>query len=185
MNVSRRSFMLALASMMVPVGMVADVWAESPADQLRRQIDRVVRVLADPDLKAAGRERERQAAVSKIAEEILDFAEMTRRTLGPHWQGRTEPERAKITRLFSDLLGRVYFTKIAAYNGEKITVFKDSVDGEQATVRTRIVTAFEFQADAVRLGLDGDFQHVRSAGSGYASAMPSVSLRRSVRNSSP
>jgi hypothetical protein len=28
MIVSRRSFMLALASMMVPVGMVADVWAE-------------------------------------------------------------------------------------------------------------------------------------------------------------
>jgi phospholipid transport system substrate-binding protein len=71
----------------------------------------------------------------------LDFAEITRRTLGPHWQGRTEPERAEITRLFSDLLERVYFTKIAAYNGEKITVFKDSVDGDQATVRTRIVTA--------------------------------------------
>jgi phospholipid transport system substrate-binding protein len=141
MNVPRRSFMLALASMMVPVGMVADVWAESPADQLRRQVDRVVHVLADPDLKAAGRERERQAAVSKIAEEMFDFAEITRRTLGPHWQGRTEPERAEITRLFSDLLERVYFTKIATYNGEKITVLKDSVDGDQATVRTRIVTA--------------------------------------------
>ena len=67
--------------MIVPVGMVADVWAESPADQLRRQIDRVVHVLADPDLKAAGRERERQAAVSKIAEEIFDH--MLRR--GDRW----------------------------------------------------------------------------------------------------
>ena len=94
-NIPRRSFMLALASMMVPVGMVADVWAESPAGQLRRQIDRVVHVLADPDLKAAGREPERQAAVSKIAEEIFDFAEITRRTLGPHWQGRTEPATSR------------------------------------------------------------------------------------------
>ena len=65
---------------------------------------------------------------------------MTRRTLGQHWQGRSEAERAEFVRLFSDLLERAYFTRIATYNGEKIYVLGDSVDGEQATVRTRIVT---------------------------------------------
>lgn len=136
----RRSLVLALAVLIVTVSAVADVWAGSPAEQIRLQINRVVRVLADPDLKAAGRERERQAAVRKIAEEIFDVDEMTRRTLGQHWQGRTESERAEMIRLFSDLLERVYFTKIANDHGEKITVLKDAVEGDQATVRTRIVT---------------------------------------------
>jgi phospholipid transport system substrate-binding protein len=131
---------LALTVMVVAVSVVADAWAGPPGEQIRLQIDRVVRVLAGPALKTAGRERERQAAVRKIAEEIFDVGEMTRRTLGQHWQGRTDSERAEMVRLFSDLLERVYFTRIANYNGEKITVLKDWVDGDQATVRTRIVT---------------------------------------------
>jgi len=131
---------LALAWTTMTVSAVADAWAGPPADQIRLQIDHVVRILADPALKTAGRERERQAAVRKIAEEIFDVGEMTRRTLGQHWQGRTETERAEMIALFSDLLERVYFTKIANYDGEKISVLKDSVEGDQATVRTRIVT---------------------------------------------
>jgi len=111
-----------------------------PADQVRLQIERVVKVLADPGLRVPGRGQERQAAVRRIAEETFDLGEMTRRTLGPHWRGRTEAERAEFVRLFGDLLDRAYFTKIAAYNGEKITVLGDSIDGDLATVRTRIVT---------------------------------------------
>ena len=136
----RRSLLLVLASLVLGVRVVADAWAGPPADQVRLQIDRVVKALADPGLRAAGRERERQAVVRQIAEEIFDLGEMTRRTLGQHWPGRSEAERAEFVRLFSDLLERAYFTRIATYNGEKINVLGDSVDGEQATVRTRIVT---------------------------------------------
>ena len=82
------TFALGLVSMMM-VSVVADVWAGPPADQLRLQIDRVVRVLTDPELKASGREQERLAAIRTVAEEIFDVAEMTRRTLGQHWQERT------------------------------------------------------------------------------------------------
>jgi len=82
----------------------------------------------------------RHAAVGKIVEETFDLGEMTRRTLGPHWQSLTEAERAEFVTLFGDLLDRAYFSRIAAYNGEKITVLGDSIDGELATVRTRIVT---------------------------------------------
>ena len=131
---------LVIASLMLAVSMAGDVWAGAPADQVQLQIDRVVKVLADPGLKAVGRERERQAAVRRIAEEIFDLGEMTRRTLGPHWQRRTEAERAEVVTLFADLLERAYFTRIAAYSGEKIIVLGDSIDGDLATVRTQIVT---------------------------------------------
>jgi len=131
---------LVIASLTLAVSAAGDVWAGPPADQVRLQIDRVVDVLTDPALKAVGRERERQAAVRRIAEEVFDLGEMTRRTLGPHWQRRTEAERAEIVALFADLLERAYFSRIATYSGERITVLGDSIDGDLALVRTRIVT---------------------------------------------
>ncbi len=134
-----RQFSIVTASLILAVG-AAHGWAETPAGEVRLQIERVVKVLADPGLKAPGREQQRHAAIRQIGEETFDLGEMTRRTLGPHWQGLTEAERAEFVTLFADLLDRAYFTRIAAYNGEKITVLGDSIDGDLATVRTRIVT---------------------------------------------
>ncbi len=131
---------IVMASLILAVGVAGGVWAGMPADQVRLQIERIVKVLADPGLKRPGHEHVRHAAVGKIVEETFDLGEMTRRTLGPHWQSLTEAERAEFVTLFGDLLDRAYFSRIAAYNGEKITVLGDSIDGELATVRTRIVT---------------------------------------------
>jgi len=131
---------IVMASLILAVGVAGGVWAGMPADQVRLQIERIVKVLADPGLKRPGHEHVRHAAVGKIVEETFDLREMTRRTLGPHWQGLTEAERAEFVTLFGDLLDRAYFSRIAAYNGEKITVLGDSIDGELATVRTRVVT---------------------------------------------
>ena len=129
---------LVLTSLILVLG--ADAWAGVPADQVRLQIDRVITVLTDPALKSSGREQERQAAVRKIAEEIFDVGEMTQRILGPHWRGRTEAERAEFVKLFGGVLERAYFSRIATYSGERIAVLGDSIDGDLATVRTRIVT---------------------------------------------
>jgi len=131
---------IVMASLILAVGVAGGVWAGMPADQVRLQIERIVKVLADPDLKRPGHEHVRHAAVGKIVDETFDLREMTRRTLGPYWQGLTEAERAEFVTLFGDLLDRAYFSRIAAYNGEKITVLGDSIDGELATVRTRVVT---------------------------------------------
>ena len=131
---------IVMASLILAVGVAGGVWAGMPADQVRLQIERIVKVLADPTLKRPGHEHVRHAAVGTIVEETFDLGEMTRRTLGPHWQGLTEAERAEFVTLFGDLLDRAYFSRIAAYNGEKITVLGDSIDGELATVRTRVVT---------------------------------------------
>jgi phospholipid transport system substrate-binding protein len=135
-----RQCSIVIASLILAVGVAGGVWAGMPADQVRLQIERIVKVLADPALNRPGYEHVRHAAVARIAEEAFDLREMTRRTLGPHWQGLTDAERAEFVTLFGDLLDRAYFTRIAAYNGEKITVLGDSIDGDLATVRTRIVT---------------------------------------------
>ncbi len=135
-----RQCSIVIVSLILAVGVAGSVWAGMPADQVRLQIERVVKVLADPGLRGSEHEQVRRTAIRRIAEETFDLGEMTRRTLGPHWRGLTEAERAEFVALFGDLLDRAYFTRIAAYNGEKVTVLGDSIDGDLATVRTRIVT---------------------------------------------
>jgi phospholipid transport system substrate-binding protein len=128
---------LALASTLV---LAPGAWGGAPSDQLRLHTDRVLRILDNPDLKQEARTAERRAEVRKVAGEIFDFTETTRRSLGRHWQGRTAAERAEIVRLFTDLLERSYIGKIELYSGEKIRYVGESIDGDQATVRTKIVT---------------------------------------------
>jgi phospholipid transport system substrate-binding protein len=114
--------------------------AGPPTEQLRAQMDRVIKVLEDPELRREGREVERRAAIRRLANEIFDFSETTRRSLGQHWQARTPAEREQFVRLYADLLERSYIGKIELYSGERILFVGDTIERDQATVRTRLQT---------------------------------------------
>jgi phospholipid transport system substrate-binding protein len=114
--------------------------AGPPTEQLRAQMDRVIKVLEDPELKREGRQVERRAAIRRLANEIFDFSETTRRSLGQHWQARTPAEREQFVRLYADVLERSYIGKIELYSGERILFVGDTIERDQATVRTRLQT---------------------------------------------
>ena len=111
-----------------------------PSEQLKAQVDRVVRVLDDTELQKSARAAERRAAIRRIANETFDFTEMAQRALGPHWQARTPAEREEFTGLFADLLERSYIGKIELYSGEKVAYLGDTIDDGFATVRTKLIT---------------------------------------------
>jgi len=114
--------------------------AGQASDQLKVQIERVVKAIDDPDLKKESRALDRRKSVRKIAEDIFDFGETAKRSLGRHWLARSAAEREEFTGLFADLLERSYISKIELFNGERIQFVGDSADGDQAVVRTKIVT---------------------------------------------
>jgi phospholipid transport system substrate-binding protein len=136
----RRHVALALALAFALALAPAPAQAGAPSDQLKTQIDRVLKVLDDPELKKDGRAKERRGAVRKIANDIFDFGETARRSLARHWQARTPAERDEFVQLFSDLLERSYISKVELYGGEKIQYLGDTVDGDQAKVQTKLVT---------------------------------------------
>lgn len=115
-------------------------WAGPPSDQLRARIDSVIKVLEDPEFKKDSKTAARRATIRAIAGEIFDFREISQRSLGRHWQTRTPAEREEFVALFGDLLERTYISKIEGYSGERIVYAGEKVDGDQVTVRTRIVT---------------------------------------------
>ena len=114
--------------------------AGAPTDQLRGSIDRVLKILSDPDLKREARTPERRAAIRAVANEIFDFTEISQRSLARHWAARTSAERQEFIKLFGDLLEQSYISKIELYSGERIQYAGEVPDGDQAVVKTRIVT---------------------------------------------
>lgn len=115
-------------------------WAATAQEQLKGAIDRVVSTLDSPALKGDGKVAERRSAVRKIANEIFDFGEIARRSLGRYWQPLSEPQRNEFVGLFADLLERSYISKIELYGGEKIVYIGERVEGDLATVSTKIIT---------------------------------------------
>lgn len=112
--------------------------AGPPTEQLRQHVDQVIRVLEDESMK--GEASRRHEAVRKVAEQIFDYPDTARRALGPHWKARTPEEQQEFVALFADLLDRAYWSKIDQYQGEDVRYTGESLDGNQATVKTMLVT---------------------------------------------
>ena len=109
--------------------------AGAPSDQTRATIERVLAILKDPAAKSERRERLRQVIYPNF-----DFAEMAKRSLGPHWQRRSSAEQQEFVKLFTDLVESSYVDAIDSYDGEKIVVANEKQDNELAEVNTKIVT---------------------------------------------
>lgn len=123
-----------MAALALIVGLAAGpALAGEPTEVMRERIDRVVKALE------SDRSHARQS-IEQVAEETFDFTEMARRALGPHWRERSPEERTEFTRLFREVLEDAYVGRIERYEGEKIVFAGESVDGPQATVKTRVIT---------------------------------------------
>ncbi len=142
MKARRRLALLVAALVLMPV-VAGEAGAGAPTDQLRNNVDRVLRLVSDRVLKEPGRTKERRKEVRKIADDFFAFDETAKRSLGRHWRDRTPAERQEFVQLFSDLLERSYLTKIELYGGEKIQYVGETIDGDQATVKTKILTKQE------------------------------------------
>lgn len=113
--------------------------AGSAAEDINLQAERILSVLADPQLKVAGQERARRQAVRRLAEEAIDFHETGRRTLGIHWNARSAAERETFISLFTDLLDRAFLRHVDRWDGEQLVVAGDTVDGDRAIVHARVL----------------------------------------------
>jgi phospholipid transport system substrate-binding protein len=132
-----------LATWMMVVGAVAAP-AMGPQETVKSAVGRVITLLQDADAvkpeSTARQATARRTELRRLARELFDFEEVTRRTLSRHWAARSADERAEFVALFTDLLERSYITRVEAYAGEKITYFGEAVDAGYATVRSKIVT---------------------------------------------
>lgn len=112
-----------------------------PTDAIRGAIDRGVAIVTRSDLQGDAKKAERRALLRKELFPHFNFDEMSRRSLGVNWKGRTPTERQEFIAVFKELLENSYAGKIEGYKGERIVYGKEALDLPYAEVRTKIVDA--------------------------------------------
>jgi phospholipid transport system substrate-binding protein len=132
---ARLFWILILLFMLAPVH---GAWAGPPSDQLRAGVDRVFKILSDPELEGDKKLNQRRTAIVIVANEIFDFGEMAKRSLGQHWAQRTLAERGEFVRLFTEVVQRSYLSKVDQPGAETMIVQGEKVDGDYAVVRTTL-----------------------------------------------
>ncbi len=133
--------MLVLFIFLAPSG----ARAGDVTERVRSTIDEAISVLKDPALKGKTHRTERRARIRAAVEEVIDFKEMTRRSLGIHWRKRTPKERDEFVHLFSHLLENSYISKIEQQTDEKVLYLSEKVNkkGTRAIVKTKVLTSQE------------------------------------------
>lgn len=135
----------AVAAWIMMAGAVAAP-AMGPRETVETAVIRVINLTQDmepaakPDAAAPRPSTDKRTEIRRIARELFDFEEVTRRTLSRHWAARTPDERAEFVGLFTELLERSYVNRVEAYAGENITYFGETIDAHYATVRSKIIT---------------------------------------------
>jgi phospholipid transport system substrate-binding protein len=135
--------LLAMAPMATP----------SPTEVVQSGIERVVQAVQDYDAGHPDGAGKRRSEIRRVAGRLFDFQEMARRTLARHWTERTPGEREEFISLFRDLLERSYIARLENYSGEQIIYLGETVDGEYATVRSKVIGRGSEMALAYRLHL--------------------------------
>src|ERR1041384_1806298 len=120
--------------------------AVSPRDVVQSAVARVVIALQKTDSEGGASPTKRLTAeqrrteIRRVATDLFDFDEISRRALSRYWATRSAAGQAEFPRLFTDLLERAYIGRIEAYSGEKILYGNEVVDGSFATVRPKVLT---------------------------------------------
>jgi phospholipid transport system substrate-binding protein len=113
---------------MLVVSWAFPAWAGVPTEKVKETADKIILIVSDPVLKDQAKAAERRELIRKAVDDLCDWEEMSRRSLGRHWAQRSEQEKKEFVSLFGKLLERTYVD-----TGEK-------VDGDYAEVDVKIVT---------------------------------------------
>ena len=133
-------FLVALGfSGLVLTALASVAGAATPTDEIQTQVARIRQALDEPALASPASATDRRVAMLRLVGEVFDFGETARRALGRHWEVRTPAERVEFVGLFTRLLEESYLSKLEMYRDEGVTYLGDTIDRNEAVVRTRMV----------------------------------------------
>lgn len=112
----------------------AEAQTTGPATRyLRQRNDDVIRILRRDATTDAAR-AQRSQDVTRILSDLLDYEELSRRALGPHWDQHTEAERREFVDLLRQLVERNYESNL-----ERLLEFEVSYTGETTNADGTVV----------------------------------------------
>jgi phospholipid transport system substrate-binding protein len=113
--------------------------AGNPTEQVRATVDKVLAIVRNRSLKSEGQRQDLRARLAEVIYPRFDFAEMAKRSLGPHWAHRTPEEQRDFVKIFAALLGTSYADNIESYTSQNVLYTREVEDRDYAEVDTKIV----------------------------------------------
>jgi phospholipid transport system substrate-binding protein len=110
-----------------------------PTQVVQAAAEQVLQIVQDGQLAAAPSVERRRQEMQRVADRLFDYQEMSRRVLARHWRERTSQEQTEFVAVFKQFLARAYAGRLEGYAGEQIVYLAEHVDGEFASVRSKIV----------------------------------------------
>jgi len=137
----KRKFLLGTALLAILAwSLSCPVWAGVPTEKVRETTDKIIAIVSDPVFKEPAKAAQRREQIRKAVDELCDWDEMSRRSLGRSWAQRNEQEKKEFVHLFGQLLERTYIDKVEGYSGEKVNYLGERLDGDYAEVDVKILT---------------------------------------------
>lgn len=153
------------------------VYAGAPLDSVQANVNKVLDVLRDPKLKGDSAKEIKKEKLRAIYEQMFDEVELSRRTLGVHWNKLNAAQQQEFVQLFRQVLEKAYIDKILSYTNEKIVFPRENMlSSKQAEVQTKIITSSKEIPIFYRLILKDDTWKV------YDVVIENVSLVQNYRS---
>jgi len=116
------------------------VLAGDAKETVKGQIDKMLATMQTPEFKGLAREA-KLTEISAIINEVFDYEELSRRTLGREWRNFSPDQQKEFVTLFEKLLQGIYADRILAYTSEKIEFGKETeLRKGQTEVESYIIT---------------------------------------------
>ena len=118
------------------------VYAGTPLDTVQTNVNKVLEVLRDPDLKPESAKEIKKEKLDAIYEQMFDEVELSRRSLGGNWNKLNPAQQQEFIQLYRQILEKAYLEKILSYTNEKVVFSKENMlSNNQAEVQTKVITS--------------------------------------------
>lgn len=113
---------------------------EAVVEQVRTTVERVIKILRDPNLQGEEKKAERREKLSEVILPRFDFEKMVKCSLGNHWP-RLAGRREDLVHAFASFVENSYAEKIEAYKNEKILYLGGRLTLRFTEIDTKVITS--------------------------------------------
>ncbi|MCJ7772800.1 MAG: ABC transporter substrate-binding protein [Desulfobacterales bacterium] len=127
---------------LIIIGSSSFAYSEQPIDALQGPVDRIVKILKDPQFKNNANRKLQQKQLREVIDKIFHFELISRGTIDRYdWGKFTPQQRTEFTELFSEFISNVYFNKIQGdYRDVKVNYLDQEMRSDtSARVKTVVI----------------------------------------------
>ncbi|ACL06113.1 MlaC/ttg2D family ABC transporter substrate-binding protein [Desulfatibacillum aliphaticivorans] len=158
----------------------APALAADPAlEAVKAPLDKAMAVLNDPQFKDGQNAEKQRELLWDCIEEVFNFVEVAKRSVGRNWKKFTPEERKDFTDIFSRVLGDAYLSRIqTGYEGDTI----DYLGVEAGSKDDKAVVQTVIQRPGMQIPVDYSMLNKKGKWEVYDVKIEGISLVKNYRS---